>query len=213
MELDDLKKGWQKRTTEQSKTGLKNIEQLEIMLKRKTSGLFNNIKKNYGTLISYVLVAIMFTLVLSGFTPWLMGQEGPVYTWPTTLDRALSMLVIAGLALTFILFYWIKYTAMEATFIGTDIKQVLQKNIEKLRNSLIHEVLYVTALFFGWVTIARLHSQVGGHGKFWDILHRDILLAIGSLAMLLIGYLVVRYRQYRKYIHELKEYLEEYDKA
>jgi hypothetical protein len=213
MELDDLKKGWEKRTTEQSKTNIKNMEQLEIMLKQKTSGLLNNVKKNYGSLISHVLVAIMFTLVLSGFAPWLMGQEGPVYRWPTTPDRALNMLVIAGLVLTFIFFYWIKYTAMETAFIGTDIKQTLQKSIEKLRNSLIHEVLYVTALFFGWVTIARFHSQVAGYGEFWDILHIDILLAIGSLAILLIVYLVVRYRQYRKFIHELREYLEEYDKA
>ena len=213
MELDDLKKGWQKRTTEQSKTNTKNVEQLEIMLKQKTSGVLNNVKKNYGSLISYVLVAIMFTLILSGFAPWLMGQEGPVYRWPTTLDRALTMLVIAGLALTFIFFYWIKYTAMETEIIGTDIKQTLQMNIEKLRNSLIHEVLYVTALFFGWMTIARFHSQVAGHGEFWDILHNDILLAIGSLAILLIVYLVVRYRQYRKHIHELREYVEEYDRA
>ncbi len=213
MELDDLKKGWKKRTTEQSKTNIKNMEQLEIMLKQKTSGLLNNVKKNYGSLISHVLVAIMSTLVLSGFAPWLMGQEGPVYRWPTTLDRALSMLVMAGLTLTFILFYWIKYTAMETEFIGEDIKQALKKNIERLRNSLKQEVLYVTALFFGWVTIARFHSQVSGYGEFWDILHNDILLAIGSLAILLIAYLVVRYRQYGKYIHELREYLEEYDKA
>jgi len=213
MELDDLKKRWQKRTTEQSKTNIKNMEQLEIILKQKTSGLLNNVKKNYSSLISRVLVAILVTLVLSGFAPWLMGQEGPVYRLLTTPDRVLSMLVIVGLALTFIFFYWIKYRSMETAFIGTDIKQTLQKNIVKLRNSLIHEVLYVTTLFFGWVTIARFHSQVAGYGEFWDILHTDILLAIGSLAILLIGYLVVRYRQYRKYIDELREYLEEYNKA
>lgn len=213
MELDDLKEGWQKRTTEQSKIYKKNMEQLEIILKQKTSGLLNNVKNNYGSLISYVLVAMMFTLVLCGFAPWLMGQEGPVYSLPTTLDRALNVLVIALLGLTFTFFYWIKYTAIETAFIGTDIKQTLQKSIEKLKSSLIHEVLYVTALFFGWVTIARFHSQVAGYGEFWDILHNDILLSIGSLAILLFIYLVVRYRQYTKYIHELREYFEEYDKA
>lgn len=213
MELDDLKKGWEERTTKNTKLNSKNMEQLEVILKQKTSGMLSNVKTRYGMLISYMLIGIFFTLIFIGFVPWLTGQEVPVYTWPTTLDRALNMLVIVFLALTFIFFYWLKYAAMEAAVDGEDIKQAVKKNIEKLRRSLGHEILFVITLFFGWVTIARFHSQVAGHGDFWDILHLDILLAIGALAVFLGVYLIVRYRQYKKYISELKGYLEEFEKA
>lgn len=213
MELDDLKKRWKERTTEHSKLNSKNMEQLELILKQKTSGMLNNVKTRYGTLISYMLVVIFPTLIFSGFLPWLLGQKVPVYTWPTTLDRALNMLVFIFIALTFVFFYWLKYTAMEVAFDGEDIKQAVKKNIEKLRGSLRHEVLFVITLFFGWATIARFHSQVAGYGDFWDILHLDILLAIGAMAVFLGVYLVVRYREYKKYISELKGYLEEFEKA
>jgi len=189
------------------------MEQLELILKQKTSGTLNQVKTRYGTLISYMLIVILVTLIFSGFTPWLMGQEAQVYSWPTTVDRALNMLVMVLLALTFIFFYWLKYTAMEVAFDGEDIKQAVKKNIEKLRRSLRHEVLFVITLFLGWVTIARFHSQASGYGDFWDILHVDILLAIGALAVFLGSYLIVRYRQYKKYISELTGYLEEFEKV
>ena len=80
------------------------MEQLELILKQKTSGMLNNIKTRYGILISYMLIGVFFTLIFIGFAPWLMGQDVPVYTWPTTLDRALNMLVIVFLALTFVFF-------------------------------------------------------------------------------------------------------------
>ena len=189
------------------------MEQLELILKQKTSGILNHVKTRYGRLISYMLVIIFPTLIVSGFLPWLLGQEVPVYTWPTTLDQALNMLVIVFFSLTFVFFYWLKYTAMEVAFDGEDIKQAMKKNIGKLRRSLRHEVLFVITLFFGWVTIARSHSQVSGYGDFWDILHLDILLAIGAMVVFLGGYLIVRYREYQKYISELEGYLEEFEKA
>jgi hypothetical protein len=213
MELDDLKKGWKERTLEHSKLNSKNMEQLELILKQKTVGMLNTVKTRYGRLISYMLIIIFVTLIVSGFLPWLMGQDVPVYVWPTTVDRALNMLVSIFLALTFVFFYWLKYTAMEATFDGEDIKQAVEKSIAKLRRSLRHEILFVIALFFGWLTIARFHAQVAGHGDFWDILHLDIILAIGALVVFLGSYLVVRYRAYKKYISELKGYLEEFEKA
>ncbi len=189
------------------------MEQLELILKQKTVGMLNTVKTRYGRLISYMLIIIFVTLIVSGFLPWLMGQDVPVYVWPTTVDRALNMLVSIFLALTFVFFYWLKYTAMEATFDGEDIKQAVEKSIAKLRRSLRHEILFVIALFFGWLTIARFHAQVAGHGDFWDILHLDIILAIGALVVFLGSYLVVRYRAYKKYISELKGYLEEFEKA
>lgn len=189
------------------------MDQLELILKQKTSGMLSHVKTRYGTLISYMLVGIFFSLIFIGFVPWLTGQDVPVYTWPTTLDRALNMLVILLLAMTFVFFYWLKYTAMEAAVSEEDVIHTVKKNLEKLKRSLRHEVLFVVVLFFGWVTIARFHSQVAGHGDFWHILHLDILVAIGALAVLLGGYLIVRYKQYQKYILELKGYLEEFEKA
>ena len=213
MELDDLKKGWKETTTEHTKLKSKNMEQLELILKQKTSGMLNQVKTRYGVLISYMLIVTSFTLILSGFVPWLTGQDVPVYSWPTTLDRALNALVIVLMALTFVFFYWLKYTAMETAFDGENIKQALKMNIEKLRRSLAHEVLFVIALFLGWATIARFHSRIGGHGDFWDILHLDILLAFGAMVLFLGAYLFVRYRQYKKYISELQGYLEEFEKG
>src|SRR5690606_36165130 len=99
--LDDLKKGWKERTTAHAELNSKNMEQLELILKQKTSGLLNTVKAKYGSLISYMLIGIFFTLIFIGFVPWLTGQDVPVYTWPTTLDRALNMLVSVFLALTF----------------------------------------------------------------------------------------------------------------
>lgn len=189
------------------------MEQIEMILKQKTSDLVNKVKTSYESLISYVLVSIAFSLVFMGFIPWLLGQDGPVYHWPTTFDRALNMLVIVVLGLTFIFFYWVKYKAIATVFEGPDIKQGLIRNIEKLRNAFMHEVIYVIALFMGWFTIARFHSQVAGYGEFWDILHPDILLAIGAMTIFLGSYLIVRYRLYKKYISELKGYLEEFEKA
>jgi hypothetical protein len=213
MELDDLKKGWKERTTEHSKLNSKNMAQLELILKQKTSGMLNKVKNRYGKLISYMLVGVFFTMIVIGFIPWLTGQDVPVYTFPTTLDRALNMLVSLSLGMTFVFFYWLKYTAMETEFDGEDIKQAVKQNIGKLKRSLRHEVMFVIALFFGWLTIARFHSQVAGHGYFWDIFHLDILLAIGALAVLLGIYLIVRYNLYRKYMAELKGYLDEFEKV
>jgi len=213
MELDDLKKGWNQKTTELSKLNQKNMEQLEHILKQKTAGALNSVKGKFGVLISYALISVMVTVLLSGFAPWLMGNEGPIYAWPTTFDRVLNLLVALLLTLTFIFFYWLKYTAMETGFEGQDIRNALGNNIKKLRRSLRHEVWFVVILFFGWVAIARAHSQVAGYGNFMDIFRADVLLAIGALAVFLGAYLLVRYRHYVKYIKELNSYLEEFEGA
>jgi hypothetical protein len=212
MELDDLKKGWQKKTAEQSKLNNKSMEQLELMLKEKTVGVLHNVKNKYGSMISYLLIGACVTIVVMGFLPWLMGNDGPVYAWSTTLDRALNMLVAMLIIFSFLFFYWARYNAAETVVDGQDLRLALEKSIQKLKRSFKQEVAFVVILFFAWMIIARFHSQVAGHGDFWDIFRIDILVAIAALAALLGIYLVHRFRQYRSYIQELEEYLAEYDK-
>lgn len=47
MELDDLKAGWQKETDTHSQLNKKNMEQLQLILKEKTSATLIGVKKNF----------------------------------------------------------------------------------------------------------------------------------------------------------------------
>src|SRR5688572_25239450 len=126
MELDDLRKGWKERTTEHTKLHQKNMEQLETMLRQNAGGVLAVVKKKYGSLISYFFIVSACTLVLVGFFPFLMGQDAPVYAGPTTLDRALNMVVVLLIGLSGGFFYWIRYQAAETAVGGKELRQALQ---------------------------------------------------------------------------------------
>jgi hypothetical protein len=209
MELDDLKADWKEKSTKQIKE--KDMEQLQSILKEKTSGVLTAVKTNYEKLISFMLVSIIGTLAVSGFLPWLMGQEGPIYAWPTTVDRVLNVLVILLISITFIFFYWIKYTDVKTVVDTQELKGALSGSIKKLKRSFRQEVFFIIFLFIAWTSIGRFHSEFSGHGNFWDIFRADILLAIAALAILLGTYLFFRFRHYKRYIDELQQYLAEFD--
>lgn len=209
MELDDLKLKWKSTTNLNNKS----MEQLKSILEAKASGTLTSLRRKYEQTVSYVLVATMGTVILSGFMPWILGKEGTVYVLPTTLDRALNALVMVMIGLTIVYFYWRKYTTQQTVLSGDDLQESLSESILYLKRSLRQEIIFVVGLTAGWFTVARGHSQFAGYGQFWDIWRTDVLLAVMLLISMGAVYLLYRIREYNKYITEFKGYLSEYEEA
>lgn len=213
MELDDFKATWQKQNAHQSQLNKKNMEQIQSILREKTSGVLVNVKKKYEVVISVVLLGILGNLLLSPFLPWVLGVDGPVYTLPTELGQLMSILVVTILGILIIFFYWLKYTSLETTIPRDDLRLTLSESIKKLKRSLWQEIYFFLALYVSFFMVARSQSQFMGYGDFWDIFRIDVMAAL-IIGLVLIGYYLFRkVRQYKKYIQELKAYLAEFEEV
>jgi hypothetical protein len=202
-----LKSTWQKETDAYSQANKKDMEQLQLILKEKTSGVLVKVKKKYEAIISMILAGTFLNILLSPFLHWLLGEPGPVMRMPPLL----SLLTVIMICLIILFFYWMKYISLKTTIPADDLKLTLAEKIRELKQSFKHELYFLSVLFVVLFIIGRMVSQYNGNGNFEDIFRTDILLAMLGATLLLVFGLVRRKKQYDSNIHELKQYLSEFE--
>lgn len=209
MELDDLKDKWYKETVENSQLNQKNMEQLQFILKKKTSGVLFKIKKKYEKIISILLVGLFANILISPFLHWILGEEGPVFRMPSLLP----LLTVIILCMIILIFYWIKYISFNTNIVENDLKTSLTETIRNLKRSFRHEAWFLIILFIGLFTAGRSTSQAEGNGDFWDIFRTDIMLSMFTGCLLFAFVLFLRSKHYKMNIGELEGYLSEFNEV
>ncbi len=209
MELDELKDKWQKENVEHSQLNQKNMEQLQLILQKKTSGVLVNIKKKYEKIISILLVGMFANILISPFLHWILGEEGPVFRMPSLLP----LLTVILLCIIILIFYWIKYISFNSNIVENDLKTSLAESIRNLKRSFRHEAWFLIVLFFGLFIAGRSTSQAEGNGEFWDIFRMDIMFSLLAGCLLFAFALFLRSKQYKKNISELEGYLSEFNES
>ena len=207
MELDDLKINWQKESTQNLEHNKQTMGQLQNILKEKTSATLSGMKKKYQKIIRLLIIGVTANVMLSPFLHFLLGDDGPVFR--VTYSGLLSILTIVVVCLVVILFYWIKYRSMPV--VSANLEVTLSQSINSLKTSLKREVTFIIAVFVMLFIIGRMTSQYLGNGAFGDIFHTDIMLAIGAGVLMFAFYVYKRVIYYNKNIHELQQYLDEYN--
>ena len=206
MELDDLKINWQKESTQNLEHNKQTMEQLQLILKEKTTATLSGMKKKYQKIIKLLIIGVTANVILSPFLHFLMGDDGPVFR--LTYSGVFSIITFVMICLVVILFYWVKFKSTQV--INANLEVTLSQNIVSLKSSLKREVIFIIALFFMLFIIGRMTSQYLGNGAFGDIFHTDILLAIGAGVLMFAFYVYKRVKFYNRNISELQQYLNEY---
>lgn len=209
MELDDLKARWQKETKENLNTNKQSMEQLQAILKEKTSGTLINIREKYKGIISYLMVGLLLNIIISPFLHFLLGDDGPVFR--LTFSGLLSLVFLLTIGLLVVLFYWLRFSSFSTEVSDVDLHTALIEKITSLKRSFKQEIIFIAAVFLAIFIIGRASSQYLGHGDFGDIYRKDILLAIGAGLAILIFYISRRVKAYNKDIGTLKSYLAEFE--
>lgn len=206
MELDDLKINWQKESSQNLEVNKQTMEQLQLILKEKTTTTLSGMKKKYEKIIRLLIIGVTANVILSPFLHFLMGDDGPVFR--LTYSGVFTIITFVLICLVVIFFYWVKYRSTPV--VNTNLEVTLSQNIASLKRSLKREVVFIIALFVMLFIIARMTSQYLGNGAFGDIFHTDIMLAIGAGVLMFAFYLYKRVKFYNRNINELQQYLNEY---
>ena len=185
------------------------MEQLQLILQEKTSLALSGMKKKYERIITLLFIGVLINIIVHPFLHFLLGDPGPVFRLTYSGLVAIMSFVVIGVVVIF--FYWLKFKSIPVTTINTQLKATLSQNINSLKKSLKQEVIFIIALFITLFTIGRIVSQYLGNGDFGDIFHTDIMLAIGAGVLMFAFYLYKRVEYYNKNIHELQQYLDEYN--
>ncbi len=209
MELDDLKARWHKEAEENEHLNKQAMEQLQAILRTKTSGTLAGVKEKYSRIISLLTIGLLINVLISPFLHFLLGDDGPVFR--LTVGGLLSLVTLLVVGLFVIFFYWRKYKQLEGNAVDENLKKALMDNINRLRQSLRHEIYFIVALFAGVFILAREASQYLGNGDFGDIFHIDILLSMFVGLSIMAFYIYKRVSAYQKNIAELKKYLSEFE--
>ncbi|WP_207421664.1 hypothetical protein [Desertivirga brevis] len=212
MELDELKARWQKESEENINLNNQSMEQLETMLKQKTSTTLGHIKNKYRGIISYLMVGLLLNIIVSPFLHFLLGDEGTIFR--LTFSGLLSLVTFLAIGLIVVFFYWIKYSAFNIEVSNNDVRTTLEQKIKALKRSLKQELAFIIAVFISIFIVGRASSQFLGNGNFGDIFRKDILLSMAAGTLILVFYIIKRVKAYNSYIDKLEEYLGEFeDKA
>ncbi|WP_207536373.1 hypothetical protein [Desertivirga arenae] len=209
MELDELKARWQQESEKNIDINNQSMEQLETILRQKTSSTLGHIKEKYKGIISYLMVGLLLNIIVSPFLHFLLGDEGPVFR--LTFNGLFALVTFLTLGLIVVFFYWLKYSAFNTEVADTDVRTTLEQKIRALRRSLRHELTLIIGIFISIFIIGRASSQYLGNGSFSDIFRKDILLSLGAGVLILIFYIVKRVKAYNSYIRKLEEYLAEFE--
>jgi hypothetical protein len=222
MELEDLKKAWQK----MGSTEELNESQIEEMLRKHTSNLIERIDRNIkiGFGILFILIAL-FILDDFFFSPMLLENMGSDFEIPQWL-KFLSIFTNALIFTTFIYFVVKYYRVRKSCDISCNLRETLVKIIKTLR---IYQRLFYLALIF--LSAAMTVSFITGlyNGMEESAADSGVLLSDIPLQMLLLTiliglvvlvlmvggiFLLMRWgfrRLYGNYIHKLKNTLNELD--
>src|SRR5688572_24334378 len=102
MELDDLKINWQKESTQNLEHNKQTMEQLQLVLKEKTTATLSGMKKKYQKIITLLIIGVIANIIISPFLHFLLGDDGPVFR--LTYSGLLSVMTLVVICLVVILF-------------------------------------------------------------------------------------------------------------
>lgn len=222
MELNDLKKAWQKMSSKEEL----DESQIQEMLRKHTSNLVERIDRNIkiGFGILFILIAL-FILDDFYFSPMLLENMGSDFEIPRWLNF-LSIFTNALIFTTFIYFVIKYYRVKKSCDISCNLRETLVKIIKTLK---IYQRLFYLALIFlsAAMTVSFITGLYTGMEEsamdsgvlLSDIPMRILLLTIlvGFVVLvLMVGgiFLLMRWgfrRLYGNYIHKLKNTLNELD--
>jgi ABC-type multidrug transport system fused ATPase/permease subunit len=196
MELDDLKASWQKDAANYSELNKKSIEQLDVILQKKTGDLISLMKRKYEKIISMMLgsmliVVFVLPIITDGFT------------YP---GSAVGFTKWMFLYLVLIVFYWIKFKSINNLELSDQLKERMEQLLTVLKRNLRIEVTFALLFFLllvGLIAAGRIYAGKGlGNLNYWGA----VVIVPFTGAMI---YLITR--RYKEQINELKGYLKEYE--
>src|SRR6187402_1810387 len=118
MELDDLKINWQKESTQNLERNKQTMEQLQLILKEKTTATLSGMKFKYKKIVIMLSIGLLGNGILQPFLHFILGDGGPVFR--ITNSGILSLISFIGLGLIVLIFYWIKYRSMPLNTINAN---------------------------------------------------------------------------------------------
>lgn len=211
MELDDLKANWQKETKQNLDKNTQSMEQLKLVLQKRTSDTLTTLKKKYEKIITLLILGAFLNVLINPFLHFLLGEEGPVFR--ITFGGLLSLVTMVVVCLIVVFFYWTKYTSLSTVLPDGNIKTMLSGKIKQLRRSRTQEVAFILTLFLLVFIMARVTSQYLGNGDFWDIFHLDIMLAMLAGFGIMFFYIYKRAIAYKRNISDLQHHVDEFEKG
>lgn len=211
MELDDLKANWQKETKQNLDKNTQSMEQLKLVLQKRTTETLTTLKKKYEKIITLLILGAFLNVLINPFLHFLLGDEGPVFR--ITFGGLLSLVTMVVVCLIVVFFYWTKYTSLNTVLPDGNIKTMLSGKIKQLKRSHTQEVAFILTLFLLVFIMARVTSQYSGNGDFWDIFHLDIMLAMLAGFAIMIFYIYKRSIAYKRNIKDLQHHLDEFEKG
>jgi hypothetical protein len=206
MDINDLKTRWQQESDQNLTNNHKNMEQLQAIIEKKSAGTLGGVKQKYARIITFLLCGLLFNVLINPFLHFLLGDEGPVFRITEGGLLAIAVLLIAGLLV--VLFYWTKYRSMDTSPDG-DLAGNLRRNIRILKRDMLVESAFIVALFALVFVAARAGSAYLGHGAFWEIGKKDVMLALCAGIGVMGFYVWRRWRTLRQGVKELEGYLGE----
>ena len=212
MNLDDLKTTWQKETQDYSRSGKKDMEQLQLILTGKTLNVMDKVKRKYNAIIVAVVIYTLGTKIIAPvLIAWNSGDWGGVIT-----PRNVTKLAVEGLlCLLVVCFYRIKYVRSKNNVPLDDLKTALTSNIAYLKKSFKQEAYFIVGMFCFFVVIAISISLYEGKMPVdFNNKRTVVYFFMGILALLILFGLTLRFvfkrkRDYDANMANLKQYLAE----
>ena len=210
MNIDDLKTTWQKETQDYSRSGKKDMEQLQLILAAKTLNVMDKVKRKYNAII---LAVVIYTLGTNIIAPTLMIWQSGNWEGILKPKHPLKLAVEGLLCLLVVGFYRIKYVRSKNNVPLDDLKTALTSNIAYLKKSFKQEAYFIVGMFCFFVVIAISISLYEGKMPVdFNDKRTVVYFFMGILALLILFGLTLRFvfkrkRDYDANMAVLKQYL------
>jgi hypothetical protein len=197
MKLDDLKAQWQKSNNEYLQSNKKSMEQLQVTLNGKTSGLVGSLKENFEKVIGIMLGGmflsiLIFPIITDGFN------------YPGSIAGFVKLQLVY---LILIMFYWARFKGINNLVLNDNIKERMEELIRLFERNMKVEVFFVLIFYIGIIIFGRF---VYGKGLN-DLDDIGFLISVPS-SIIFTGIMVlIILKKYKTRIKELKNYLREYE--
>lgn len=102
MELDDLKANWQQETKQNLDKNTQRMEQLKLVLQKRTTSTLTVLKKKYEKIITFLILGTFANVLVNPFLHFILGDKGPIFR--ITFGGVLSLLTMVIVCLIVIFF-------------------------------------------------------------------------------------------------------------
>lgn len=215
MNLNELKKAWNKVSVDAANQELSENKIREI-LGRRTTSLMDRIDKNIrlGLIILFLVIVAMYLWdMIFRSSSDVASSHANIPAWVTVMDQGVNLLLI----LLFVLFFYSYNKVRKQCSTSCNLRQTLTKTIGILTfyRRLFTFALIIFLLSSGTGFIAGYYTGVLSYDTGVKMQPLTLLIGIIFLVLLTIAlYFLFRFifrKLYGKYIHQLKETLAELD--